>query len=71
MALVYRCKKNGEATFGMQRSISEEQNDEWYLLEAMHSSKLLVRESGEDDDERYELEAMHPSKTEAWCGDTQ
>ena len=55
----------------MQRSISEEQNDEWYLLEAMHSSKLLVRESGEDDDERYELEAMHPSKTEAWCGDTQ
>ena len=42
------------------------------VLEAMHSSKVSARVSGEDDDERYdELEAMLPSTTETWCRDTK
>jgi hypothetical protein len=41
-------------------------NNEWYVLEVLHSLKVLVRISGEGNDERYdELEAMLPSKIEA------
>jgi hypothetical protein len=46
-------------------------NDEWYLLETMHSSKVSVCVSGKDDDEWYKLEVLHSLKTEAWCRDTQ
>jgi hypothetical protein len=67
MSTVDCVTKAGEASFCVQKN-----NNEWYVLAAMHSSKVLVRVSGKDDDERYiELEAMLPSKTEDWCGNTK
>ncbi len=50
---------------GVQKRILGKNNDEWYLLETIHSLKVLVPVSKEDDDEQYKLEAMHSSKTEA------
>ena len=72
MADIDRSAKVSEASFGVRKRIPEKNNNEWYVLEAMHSSNVLVRVSGEDDDERcIELEAMFPSKTEAWCRNTK
>ena len=67
MSAVDRVTKAGEASFCVRKN-----NNEWYVLEAMHSSKFPVSVSGEYDDERYvELEAMLHSKTEAWCRNTK
>jgi hypothetical protein len=67
----YHPTKGGKAGFGVQKRIPGKNNDEWYLLEAMHSLKASVQVSGEDNDERYELKVMYPLNTEAWCGDTE
>jgi hypothetical protein len=39
--------KVGKASFGTQKSIPGKNNNEWYVLEAMHTLKILVRVSGE------------------------
>jgi hypothetical protein len=46
--------KAGKASFSARRHIPRMKNDEWYVLEAVHSSKVSVGISGEDNDEhRY------------------
>ena len=54
MTTTDRVMQADEASFGVRRSIPGENINEWYVIEAMHSLKVLVRVSGEDDDERYD-----------------